>query len=555
MKVDSEMELPFIMRMQYYLKLSIIFGFFLVTIQLFAGLELTYELSSSTDIFIDGRSPHKNAGIKVAKIGDVNADGYDDFAITTNYNTLTSTPTLIPTRNRAVAIFFGKPDRSLWSSNLTIRNANLILTTNESNDLFGEFISGGQDVNHDGIDDFAIGAPGLGTDSNPGKVYLIFGRRVFPSRTSLSRLTNKIIFVGERPGDKAGPVALGDLDRNGYAEVIIGAPKHSASDDAEGKIYIFRGKSLRFSADSTINLRSANTYCNAPAPLITDSIDFVEIYRHEGFGSSIAYVGDVDRDGYKEFVVGSPNTVLERNYAYPGTIDLHLYEGAIFVFSGMDLPRISGASYPYRLIIKGPITVEHHFVTYGGPHIGVEVAAAGDVNGDGYRDFWTSGGNFTDTRLFFGSADIFSRPTRAVGELGISLWTFNPNSKYHLSTEGDVNGDGYSDLIIGNPLYQRYYATSSIPQGAAYLYFGLTLGTVDRPDFDILFESKTDNSYTGYSVDFIGDIDHDGFDDIAISAPGYTDGGCDSCHSHSYDRGYIGKEEGLVQIIFGEKSW
>jgi len=155
-----------------------------------------------------------------------------------------------------------------------------------------------------------------------------------------------------------------------------------------------------------------------------------------------------------------------------------------------------------------------------GANLGQEVVAAGDVNGDGYRDLLVSGkafnGSLYDARAiaFYGSANGLSETP------DWSVTNDQPGSQFGrvLAAAGDVNGDGYDDVLVGAP----YYDVGDGDEGRAYLYYGSAGGLSTVPGW-----TAEGNQYIarfGVSVDGAGDASGDGYDDVLVGADGFDNG-------------------------------
>jgi hypothetical protein len=195
-------------------------------------------------------------------------------------------------------------------------------------------------------------------------------------------------------------------------------------------------------------------------------------------GTSVSPAGDVNGDGYSDVIVGAPNAEMSKGKAY-------IYYGGT-----------GGARQPdVRL-----------FQNISGDHLGRVVASAGDFNGDGYDDvlvgspYNNANGSFAGkVTLYFGGAQMDT-----VEDVSFHGATFNSYFGEAIRSAGDINKDGYGDIIIG-----RAYA--GLNEGMAYVYYG---GPIPNNVPDLTFS----NIGTIHSVSGISDVNGDGWDDIIIGA-------------------------------------
>jgi hypothetical protein len=146
------------------------------------------------------------------------------------------------------------------------------------------------------------------------------------------------------------------------------------------------------------------------------------------------------------------------------------------------------------------------------------VDGAGDVNGDGYDDVLVTSYNYISGQLNGGKAYVFRGGPNGlihtpywVEESGLAIDGYGNAA----AGAGDVNGDGYADILVGAPGDDIYDQI----EGKAYLYFGSPSGPSLGPDW-----TAQDGDVTtgfGASVSTIGDFNHDGYDDIVVGDPSY----------------------------------
>jgi hypothetical protein len=200
------------------------------------------------------------------------------------------------------------------------------------------------------------------------------------------------------------------------------------------------------------------------------------------FGMSVAGAGDLDGDGYGDVVVGAEGA----NSAY-------VYKGSA-----------SGLGTTPTVLTDGTTSA----------YLGGSVATAGDVNGDGYADIIVGAGAGTNNSggfcVYLGGVAGVSTTCAALvvdGEPNTDSTTY----PVPVASAGDVNGDGYSDVLVGKP------GEGTMSAGIAYLYLGSATGlilTMPRT----LASPDGPTSFFGASVTSLGDIDGDGYDDFAVAA-------------------------------------
>ncbi len=267
-------------------------------------------------------------------------------------------------------------------------------------------------------------------------------------------------------GSAANPA--GDVNGDGYDDVIVGAKEASTNMTNDGKVSLFYG--------------SASGLSTSPAWFVTGDTS------NTAFGHSVAGAGDVNGDGYDDLLIGNPG------YKVAG------------VSRGRALLYLGSAS--------GPDTVASWTVIgYGITDIGRCVHTAGDVNGDGYDDILVSTSYATFSGGYTGA--VYMYYGSATGPDTIPDWEVrgaNPFQDFGNSvcTAGDVNNDGYDDVIIG----ANAYSSSS---GAVYLYYGSASGLSASPNWTKT-GAASGNKF-GFKVYNAGDVNGDGYDDVIIGEP------------------------------------
>jgi FG-GAP repeat/FG-GAP-like repeat len=311
------------------------------------------------------------------------------------------------------------------------------------------------DVNGDGYADLAVGAPA--SDEYTGSVAVYLGG---PGGLGTSPAT---VLLGPALGDGYFGTAVasaGDVNGDGYADLIVGAP-----DVAEGKAYVYYGGSNGLDVSSFTTLAGPSTSTM--------------------FGQSVASAGDVNGDGYADIIVGAPN---------PTTMS----GGAYVFFGGMGGVATSPASSILGM----------------GTSFGHSVAGVGDVNGDGYGDILVGVSGTTSAPSSTGGAFLFLGGAGGiVPSAGISLPSpsgFGSAFGGQVAPAGDVNGDGLSDFLVG----AEYVDAGA---GRVYIYEGSLDGGSGRPATTLL--GPLVGGHFGRALASAGDVNGDGFADVVIGAP------------------------------------
>ncbi len=213
------------------------------------------------------------------------------------------------------------------------------------------------------------------------------------------------------------------------------------------------------------------------------------------FGTSVSTAGDVNHDGFADVIVGAPNYDLGQNN-----------EGVVAVFLGSAFGLSATPNWMFES--------NQEYAS-----MGCTVSTAGDVNHDGFADVIIGADHYDYGQADEGRAIVFHGST--TGLSATPNWVFESNQEYALlggsaSTAGDVNHDGFADVIVGAPNYDNGQSN----EGRVFIFHGSSTGLSATPNWTA--ESDRNEANFGRSVAQAGDVNGDGFTDIIVGAPDFT---------------------------------
>jgi hypothetical protein len=492
-------------------------------------------LTPTDGFFIQGGAANDRVGQSVASAGDINGDGFADMIL----------GTLDFSNSGKAYVIFGKAGGTRTNIDLAALAASdgFIIEGDATGDMAGFSVSSAGDINGDGFADMIVGAP-FGNDggSNAGEAYVIFGKagatRTNIDLTSLAA-SDGFIIQGDVANDYAGwsVSSAGDINGDGFADMIVGASDGDNGGPTAGEAYVIFGK-------------AGTTRTNIDLTALAASDGFIIQGDDTGdrAGFSVASAGDINGDGFADMIVSAPFVDVGAFFGFNGKIEA----GEVYVIFGkagttranIDLTALAASD---GFVIQGDA---------GFDYAGVSVSSAGDINGDGVDDMIVGasggdngGGEAGEAYVIFGKAGA----TRT----NIDLSSFTASDGFiiqgdlagdragsSVASAGDINGDGFADLIVGAP----FGDDAGTNAGEIYVIFGKAGATRTNIDLTSLassdgfiIEGNAADDWAGASVASAGDLNDDGFADLIVGVGRGDNGGTDAGGAYViYGRADIG---------------
>jgi hypothetical protein len=359
---------------------------------------------------------------------------------------------------------------------LDVGSASATLSEDEMSECWpclGSSLAVLSDFDGDGAPDVALGAPHASVSSSvdgevEGVVYLFYG----PISGAMDLIDADLEIHGPAPdGMFALSLASAGLHTDGGEGLLVST---TASERGVASVHMFQVVS-----EPTMTLEH-------------ETARFTASETDDGFGTGIAGIADINGDGYDEVLIGAP-------YGVEGT------HGAIYLFYGPTTEAVSA--------------IDSDIVLYGDTadgSFGYAVAGGGDVDGDGTKDMVIGAPGISDeggrVYVVLGTLDSTDVAVSTVAEAVLSDGVDGLGGT--VAMNGDVNGDDLDDVLAGAPGTHETLAKG----GHVALFLGGMSGIVDTAD--VIVRPDVASQSLGASVTFMGDVDSNGQDDLAVGAPG-----------------------------------
>jgi hypothetical protein len=465
------------------------------------GLRIVPPITDDDDDSNSANSP------SICDAGDVDKDGIKDLLV--GFASINTVYLLFGTTNSDLSSRY--PDGVLNLTSAVSRGFALQFLGAPVSQL-GYTVSSAGDVNNDGFADILLGAPG------EGACYLVFGAAKEHMRVRYDSLFNfatgdfqdGIKFSSSNTVSKFGSALshAGDFNGDGYQDFLIGA-------FAENTVYLVYGDTFlalqsRFGRDYTFGGAGQPFQTSMGMHWVGGSLSSV-------LGWSLSSAGDLNKDGFTDIIMGSfADSLCFIIFGAPVT--------ALTSAWGSDFPlpldtQTLNSSQVIQLVNQDEYS-----------YFGWAVTACGDVNGDGYDD--VAIGAWANARIFifYGSANInttnesvfYFQANNFPAERGLTVANSDPNSAFGLAIAsiGDLDKDGYSDIIIGSHAEKTAYVLYG--RASPTLTFNVSKsesenipGKNSKRSFDVLLDSVISSSL-GASVSSAGDFNNDTYADLLI---------------------------------------
>lgn len=458
----------------------------------------TYDLSEQavSQLRVWGAESDANLGYSLAA-GDLDGDGMIDLAVgspgfgSVSYGSLRG----------AVYLFLSSQGQAAGEIDLAKAEAEVRLMGADAS--FTGYALAVGDLNGDGIDDLAVGAPrseGPDGEAVLGVVFIFYGSESWAAQLATTADADVIIQGEKTDGQFGAQLAIGDFNGDGIADLFAAAPAYEDLDaEAAGKVYGFLGGNL----DAEIDLRLVE---------VEGDIEIVGERTAQRLGQGLA-VGEMNGDGYDDLALGAPGLAPP----LPGSGDKENFAGTGYVFLGREVPStlrldLAADAPDTRLAWSGQLN-----------NLGAALAI-GDIDDDGLGDLLLAAPNLPSKSAAGEVFTVYGRtnwPTEFdLGAADITIHGASSGEHFGFAVAtGDTTGDCVPDLFLGAPRLDplnRSHAYALAGDRDFPLQLEIDLAGADSPLHTVIGAAAGDRA--GYAV-LLADLDADGVRDLVIGAP------------------------------------
>lgn len=464
---------------------------------------------------ITGADNQGNTGVSIST-GDINGDNIDDMIIGAMYADSNG-----KSDTGAVYVIFGSNDIfNNKNVNLSSYGSHILKITGENEYDYLGYATQIGDIDNDGFNDLIIGAYNAKVNgkSGVGKVYVIFGSQTLTSMSSID-LSNTGVDVLKISGPAEASnfgysVAIGDINSDGFNDIIAGAPQFSSTDRSNV------GMTLVIEGSSDIRTYGNINPDSFPPGII--KINGVNSSDQSGIGVSSS---DINGDEFDDVIIGAWQAGREET-----SVNVSVEGASYIVFGSADFFS-SG-----NIDLKSYSDDYEIFGGYNGNYLGIKMFA-GNINEDLYGDLLVGAHAHSSGAIFESGASYVIRGNSTVvsgGKMDLSLTYTNltkiiGESSYDHLCNGlfdDINGDNEKEIIVASADASPFQRSTA---GAVYILPNSSLSQnlielSNPPGGIVKIFGEESNDHAGYFLSS-GDINGDGKRDLLIGAPGYAGSG------------------------------
>jgi VCBS repeat-containing protein len=423
-----------------------------------AAINLSAVAKGSGGYVINGQATGDVSGYSVSNLGDVNGDGFADVLIGARYAT---------TNNVGYSyVVYGKSNTTAINlSAVAAGTGGYVIKGSGVSDYSGTSVSNAGDVNGDGIADLIVGAPYAEVSTSfpySGRSYVVFGQ-TGTTAVDLSKVANGtggFVINGVATYDYTGTSvsSAGDVNGDGFADLIVGGYGSGTA----GIGYVVFGKATT----TAVTLPAAGSNWSGTGGFLIKGASSTD-----DAGYSVSNAGDVNGDGLADLLVGAPRADLTTTKTNSGKAYVVFGQTGSTTINLAAVAAGTGGGF----VMTGPTATSQ---------AGLAVSYAGDINGDGLADVIVAApydGPYTGkTYVVYGTSSTaaidLSKVALGSGGFVINGASSSDYSGQSVSNAGDINGDGFDDLVVGAYSANVGSATNA---GKTYVLFGGTkLGAI-----------------------------------------------------------------------------